>query len=86
MCKYLTVICDDAEDICHYITNDLNRSATICDAKGAFTDHKKKIVLTVMSRTEALLLQQYIKKNHPDAFILITNTSEIIGRGFRGYL
>lgn len=86
LCKYLTVICDDAEDICHYITNDLNRSATICDAKGAFTDHKKKIVLTVMSRTEALLLQQYIKKNHPDAFILITNTSEIIGRGFRGYL
>jgi uncharacterized membrane-anchored protein YitT (DUF2179 family) len=86
LCKYLTVICDDADSICHYIIKDLNRSATICDAKGAFTDHKKKIVLTVMSRSEALQLQQYIKKNHPDAFILITNTSEIIGRGFRGYL
>jgi len=86
VCKYFTVICDDAEDICHFIIKELNRSATIYDAKGAFTDHKKKIVLTVMSRSEAVLLKQYIKKNHPGAFILVTNTSEIIGRGFRGYL
>lgn len=86
LCKYFTVICDDAEDICKFIINELNRSATVYDAKGAFTEHKKKIILTVMNRSEALQLQQYIKKNHPDAFILITNTSEIIGRGFRGYL
>jgi uncharacterized membrane-anchored protein YitT (DUF2179 family) len=87
LCKYFTIICDDADNICRFIIKDLKRSATVCDAKGAFTDHKKKIVLTVMSRSEALQLQQYIKKNHPDAFILITNTSEIIGRGFhRGYL
>jgi Uncharacterized BCR, YitT family COG1284./Uncharacterized protein conserved in bacteria (DUF2179). len=86
LCKYFTVICDDAESICKFIINDLNRSATVYDARGAFTDKKKKIILTVMSRQQAVQLQQYIKKNHPEAFILITNTSEIIGRGFRGYL
>lgn len=86
LCKYFTVICDDAESICKFIIHDLNRSATVYDARGAFTDHKKKIILTVMTRSQAVQLQQYIKKNHPDAFILITNTSEIIGRGFRGYL
>jgi len=86
LCKYFTVICDDADSICNFIIKTLNRSATVYDAKGAFTDHKKKIVLSVMSRSEALQLQQYIKKTQPNAFILITNTSEIIGRGFRGYL
>jgi len=86
LCKYFTVICDDADDICKFIIKSLNRSATVYDAKGAFTDHKKKIILTVMTRSQAVQLQHYIKKNHPDAFILITNTSEIIGRGFRGYL
>ncbi|CRZ33536.1 uncharacterized membrane-anchored protein YitT (DUF2179 family) [Herbinix hemicellulosilytica] len=86
LCKYFTVICDDADDICSFIIKSLNRSATVYDAKGAFTDHKKKIILTVMTRSQAVQLQHYIKKNHPDAFILITNTSEIIGRGFRGYL
>jgi len=86
LCKYFTVICDDADSICRFIIHDLNRSATVYDAKGAFTDQKKKIVLSVMSRSEALQLQQFIKKTQPGAFILITNTSEIIGRGFRGYL
>ena len=83
LCKYFTIVCDDPKPICCYITKTLNRSATIFDAKGAFSDHEKKIILTVMSRVEAIKLQRYIKQSEPDAFILITNTSEIIGRGFR---
>lgn len=84
LCKYFTVICDDPKPICTFILHTLNRSATVCDARGAFSDHDKKIILTVMSRAEAIRLQRFIKQSQPDAFILITNTSEIIGRGFRG--
>lgn len=83
LCKYFTVICDDAEPIDDFIVNTLHRSATICDATGAFTGHNKKVILTVMSRAQAVQLQQFIKTSQPTAFILITNTSEIIGRGFR---
>ena len=83
LCKYFTVICNDPKPICSFILNSLNRSATVCDAKGAFSDHEKKIILTVMSRAEAIRLQRFIKQSQPEAFILITNTSEIIGRGFR---
>lgn len=86
LCKYFTVICDNADSICRFIIDELHRSATVYDAKGAFTDQNKKIILTVMSRSEAVQLKKFIKKNQPEAFILITNTSEIIGRGFRGYL
>lgn len=83
LCKYFTVICDDPKPICEFILKTLNRSATLYDARGAFTDYEKKVILTVMSRAEAIKLQRYIKQVQPDAFILITNTSEIIGRGFR---
>lgn len=85
LCKYFTVICNHPEPICHFIISDLNRSATLQDATGAFTDQKKKVVLTVLNRSQAVRLQKFIKETEPDAFILITNTSEIIGRGFRGY-
>jgi len=84
LCKYFTVICDDAESINDYIVHTLHRSATVCDAKGAFSGQNKKVVLTVMNRSQAVLLRQFIKREQPSAFILITNTSEIIGRGFRG--
>ena len=82
--KYFTVICNNSDAICHFIIHDLNRSATVYDGTGAFTDQKKKIILTVLTRSQALQLQKYIKAVEPGAFILITNTSEIIGRGFRG--
>lgn len=81
--KYFTIICENPKPICDYILNSLNRSATVYDAKGAFSDHEKKIILTVMKRGQAVHLRNYIKQFDPEAFIFITNTSEIIGRGFR---
>lgn len=84
LCKYFTVICENPEPIDDFIVNELHRSATVCDATGAFSGKKKKVILTVMNRVQAVQLRQFIKASQPDAFILITNTSEIIGRGFRG--
>lgn len=81
--KYFTIICVNPKPICDYILNALHRSATVFDAKGAFTDKDKKIILTVMNRSQAVQLRKYIRQTDPDAFLLITNTSEIIGRGFR---
>jgi uncharacterized membrane-anchored protein YitT (DUF2179 family) len=81
--KYFTIICEDPKPICDFILKNIHRSATIYDAKGAFTDKDKKIILTVMSRSQAVQLRKFIKQEEPNAFLLITNTSEIIGRGFR---
>lgn len=82
--KYFTVICEDPNPICEYIINGLNRSATVFEAQGAFSHKNKKIILTVMSRAQAIQLRKFVKQAEPEAFMLITNTSEIIGRGFRG--
>lgn len=81
--KYFTIICENPKPICDFIMNNIHRSATVIDAKGAFTDKNKKIILTVMNRSQAVSLRKFIKETEPEAFLLITNTSEIIGRGFR---
>lgn len=80
--KYFTVICSNPHPICVFITKDLNRSATVCSAKGAYSHSHKYIVLTVMKRSQAVQLQRFIRQREPDAFILVSNTSEIIGKGF----
>lgn len=82
LCKAFTIICNNPEDICDYIVHNLNRSATISEASGAYTNQQKYMVVTVMSRTEAVQLRRYISDHQPDAFILIYNTSEIVGKGF----
>ncbi len=81
--KYFTIICENPKPICDFILKNIHRSATVFDAKGAFTETDKKIILTVMSRSQAVQLRKQIKQIDPNAFLLITNTSEIIGRGFR---
>lgn len=80
--KYFTVVCDNPQPICDYITHEINRSATVCEAKGAFSGDNKYIIFTVMNRMEAVKLRNYIKIQEPHAFILISNTSQIIGKGF----
>ena len=82
--KYFTIICENPKPICDYILNEIHRSATIFDATGAFTEKDKKIILTVMNRSQAISVRKYIHQTEPGAFILITNTSEIVGKGFRG--
>jgi uncharacterized membrane-anchored protein YitT (DUF2179 family) len=82
--KYFTIICENPKPICDFIMKNIHRSATVIDAKGAFTEKNKKIILTVMNRSQAVSLRKFIKETEPEAFLLITNTSEIIGRGFRG--
>lgn len=82
LAKYFNVVCSNPEIICHYIVNDLHRSATVCDAEGAFSHKHKYIIFTAMRRPQAVQLRRFIKRVEPDAFILISNTSEIIGKGF----
>ena len=82
LCKCFSIICDDPVPICDYIINGLNRSATVYEAQGAFSHHKKTVILTTMKRSQALKLRNYIKMVEPSAFILISNSSEIIGKGF----
>lgn len=84
LCKYFNVICSNPEPICNFIIQKLHRGATVFEAQGAFSHNKKFIIMSAMRRPQALLLRQYIKSVEPTAFILISNTSEIIGKGFRG--
>jgi len=84
LCKYFTIICNKPDLICDFIHTNLNRSATIFNAEGSYLHNNKKIILTVMRRSEAIELRDYVKKIDPGAFIMITNSSEIIGKGFHG--
>ena len=84
MCKYFTIVCEKPEEICRYIQQSLGHSATVVEAKGAYSGQQKFLVLTVIRRYEAVQLRRTVKLLDPVAFMMITNTSEIIGKGFRG--
>ena len=85
LAKYFTIICSNPEPIVDYITNELGKGATVYKAEGAYGHSEKTVILTILKRQQAVELKNYIRRNQPGAFIAITNSSEIIGKGFRGY-
>lgn len=84
LCKYFTIITEKPEEIKEYILQIAHRGVTVVDAVGAFSQDQKTMLLTVCPRLEAVRLKRKIGTIDPHAFIVVTNTSEIIGRGFRG--
>ncbi len=84
LCKYFTIVCNHPEPICDYIHHQLGRSATVFQGEGTYEHKQRYIILAVMKRGQAIELRNFIKTNEPDAFLMITNSSEIIGKGFRG--
>lgn len=83
LCKYFSIVTTKPQEICQYIIKTLNHSSTVIDAQGAYSGMDLKVVLTACRRGEAVKLRQKCKEIDPHSFMFITNTSEIIGKGFR---
>ncbi|WP_312640792.1 YitT family protein [Hydrogenoanaerobacterium sp.] len=84
LCKYFTIITSRPDEVINFIVKNLHRGATSMDANGVFTHENKTVILCAVHRAQAVQLRNYIRSVDAKAFILITNTSEIIGKGFRG--
>lgn len=80
--KSFTIITTQPQPIRDYITQKLHRSATVWNATGAYTGREETVLLTALSRSQAVTLRNYIKEVDPHAFMLIQNSSEIFGKGF----
>ena len=82
--KCFQIITSDPEPIAEYITGTLHCGATRLQGEGAYTHEGKSVLLAVVSRHEAVQLRNYIRSIDPAAFMIITSSTEIIGKGFRG--
>lgn len=82
-CKYFVVITSKRNEITEYILKTLHHGVTVNSVVGEYTGEEKTMIHTVCKRFEAIKLRNHIKEVDPHAFIIITTSSEIIGRGFR---
>ena len=80
--KFFTIITSNPEPIVKYINETLKRGATIEVAEGSYSHQKRYIILTATRRYQAVALRAYARQMDPHAFMMITNSSEIIGKGF----
>jgi len=81
--KAVMVFSNNSEQIQRYILNEIDRGCTAFEGKGGFTGKKNSVIYSVMDRTQLIKLRTYIKKNHPDSFIIVSEAHEVLGKGFQ---
>ncbi len=81
--KCFTIITNKPDEIGNYINHELRRSATCFKGYGLYHKTERTVFICVVSRYQAVKLRNYIRLVDPQAFISITSTSEIVGKGFR---
>ncbi|MCX6242536.1 MAG: YitT family protein [Bacteroidetes bacterium] len=81
--KSLFIISEKHEEIRDKIINNLNRGGTIIEGQGMFNMAERKIIFTVVSRRELIVLEEYIHQIDPKAFLTVLDASEILGEGFK---
>ena len=82
-CKYFTIITTKKEEIGEYITRTIHHGFTELHGIGGFTGEDRTVLLTVCKRIEGTHLRRFCKEVDPHSFIIVSDTSEIIGKGFR---
>lgn len=84
--KYCTVIIHPRhlDKITGYITDNIHKSATVSTAySGAYNHEQKAVLLVALNRKQANRLRAFIKELDPSAFIIVSNTGDIYGKGFK---
>ena len=81
--KFVTIITSKPEVIAPFILETMHRGFTSYKATGGYSGEEKTVMLTVLKNSQALKLKARILQNDPAAFVILTNTHEILGKGFR---
>ncbi len=81
--KAALIISRQSRQIAGRVMEEMNRGATVMKAEGAFTGEEKEVLLVVMSQGEVSRLKALVYAIDPQAFVVISNASEVLGEGFR---
>ena len=81
--KLVFIISDKSEKISKIIVNNIKRGVTGIYGKGIYTKENKLVLMCAIGRRELAELKSYIKEIDPNAFLIITNSREVLGTGFK---
>ncbi len=81
--KMAFIITDKPDEIADTILENLNRGCTMLKSFSPFTKKDRKAIFTVVNKKEIPKLKRYIKRIDPQAFVVISDVYEVLGRGFK---
>jgi len=80
--KQVIIISDKEEEVVKEILKRLHRGVTYLEGEGAFTGNKKRVIYCIVALNQLAKLKQIVREIDPNAFMAVSDTAEVLGRGF----
>lgn len=79
---FADIITDKVEEISEFVFNDLDRTVTVYEVVGGYTDEIKKCVRIVFPRNELYKIKDLIARVDEKAFVIYGECATVNGEGF----
>ncbi|SEW56210.1 YitT family protein [Chitinophaga arvensicola] len=80
--RAITIISEKTDAIAARITGELKRGATVLHGHGAYTGAAKEVLYVVIGKQEMMRLKSLVQETDPEAFVVIHEVHEVLGKGF----
>ena len=83
--KMTLIVTDYAKEVAEKIDQVSGRGCTFLKAEGSFARDKKDVVLCACNNKQMYIIRTAIKEVDPNAFIIIMESNEVLGEGFKAH-
>lgn len=84
--KLIYIISAEAEKIADRILKEMDIGATFLQGQGAYTKADKQVILCVVQKKRAPELEEIVKQEDRNAFMIVSSANEIYGEGYKNIL
>ncbi|OPX49379.1 YitT family protein [Clostridium thermobutyricum] len=81
-CHQVIIFTNKTKYIKEYIINDIDRGCTIFTGEGGYTGENKNIIYCVLERAQLMKVRKFLKENEPEAFVIVNDAHDVLGKGF----
>jgi uncharacterized membrane-anchored protein YitT (DUF2179 family) len=78
--KAVTLVSSRWEEVCRFVTRELQRGVTVLEAHGGYTGREEKLVYAVVTFRELARLKREVRALDPEAFVVVSDTLEVMGQ------
>lgn len=72
------IITEHADELNEEIIHHLHHTATVISGRGAYTGHKKSILLCIVNPSQVAELTKIVSK-YPDSFVIVSSANRVMG-------
>jgi uncharacterized membrane-anchored protein YitT (DUF2179 family) len=80
--KMALIISEKEDEMRQAILEEIDRGVTRITSQGGYTGDDRPMLMTVVSQGELTHLKQLVRSIDPDSFFILTNATEVFGKGF----